>query len=67
MTTIVGFRFVIHIEIVPNVTTWVGEVECKGLQLKAVSDLLLAAHFAEADIKLQGLVPIAYLDRPLHV
>ena len=37
-----------------------GEVGCKGLQLKAVSASLLAAHFAKVGLKLQGLVPITF-------
>ena len=39
----------------------------QGLELKAVSASLLAAHFAKVGLKLQGPVPIAFLHRPLHV
>ena len=46
---------------------WAGGAGCKGLQLKAVSASLLAAHFAKVGLKLQGPVPIAFLHRPLHV
>ena len=46
---------------------WAGEAGCGGLQLKAVSASLLAAHFAQVGLKLQGPVPIAYLHRPLHL
>ena len=46
---------------------WAGEAGCKGLQLKAVSASLLAAHFAKVGLKLQGPVPIAFLHRPLHM
>ena len=46
---------------------WAGEAGCGGLQLKAVSTSLLAAHFAMVGLKLQGPVPIAFLHRPLHM
>ena len=46
---------------------WPGEADCRGLQLKAVSASLLAAHFAKVGLKLQGPVPIAFLHQPLHV
>ena len=46
---------------------WEGEAGCGGLQLKAVSASLLAAHFAKVGLKLQGPVPAAFLHRPLHV
>ena len=46
---------------------WAGEAGCGGLQLKAVSASLLAAHFATVGLKLQGPVPLAFLHRPLHV
>ena len=46
---------------------WAGEVGCGGLQLKAVSASLLAAHFAMVGLKLQGPVPIAFVHWPLHM
>ena len=46
---------------------WAGEAGCGGLQLKAVSTSLLAAHFATVGLKLQGPVPTAFLHRPLHM
>ena len=46
---------------------WAGEAGCGGLQLKAVSTSLLAAHFATVGLKLQGPVPIAFLHQPLHM
>ena len=46
---------------------WAGEAGCRGLQLKAVSASLLAAHFAKVGLKLQGPVPIAFLHWPLHL
>ena len=39
---------------------WAGEVGCWGLQLKAVSASLLAAHFTTVGLKLQGPVLIAW-------
>ena len=47
--------------------TWAGEVGCGGLQLKAVSASLLAAHFTTVGLKLQGPVPIAFLHQPLYM
>ena len=46
---------------------WAGEAGCGGLQLKAVSASLLATHFMKVGLKLQGLVPIAFLHWPLHM
>ena len=46
---------------------WAGEAGCRGVQLKAASASLLAAHFAKVGLKLQGPVPIAFLHWPLHV
>ena len=40
---------------------WAREAACVGFQLKAVCASLLAAHFTQVGLKLQGLVPIAYL------
>ena len=45
---------------------WVGG-GCGGLQLKAVSCLLLVEHFILLGLKLQGLVAIAYLHKLLYV
>ena len=38
-----------------------------GLQFQAVSTSLLANHFAQVGLKLQGPVPITYLYQPLHM
>ena len=46
---------------------WAGEVGCRGLQLKAVSASLLAIYFTKVGLKLQDLVPIAFLHWPLHM
>ena len=46
---------------------WAGGVGCSGLQLKAVSALLLANHFGQVGLKMQGTVPTNYLHQPLHV
>ena len=46
---------------------WAGEAGCWGLQLKAMFTSLLTAHFTQVGLKLQGLVPIAYLHHPLHM
>ena len=43
---------------------WAGEAGCRGVQLKAVFASLLAVHFAKVGLKLQGLVPIAFLYWP---
>ena len=46
---------------------WMGGADCGGLQLWVLSASLLANHFGQVGLKLQGLVSITYLHWPLHI
>ena len=46
---------------------YAGEAGCGGLQLETVSASLLAAYFAQVELTLQVLVPMAFLHQPLHM
>ena len=46
---------------------WAGEAGCGELQFKAMSALLLAAHFTQVGLKLWDRVTIAHVHQPLYV